>query len=102
MEKNGKAEIIEWHLIIRGNVQGVGFRAVAYRYAKELGIQGTVENLLDGTVEIYAQGTPEQLDLFLAKIQVRFSRDYMHEIKKRVFQPENKKADFSIITHRYL
>jgi acylphosphatase len=92
-----KDEIIEWHLIVRGNVQGVGFRFTVYRIAKEFGIHGTVENLPDGTVEIYAQGTFEPLNLFLAKIQSRFGSDYIHSIKKRHLRAEQKKADFLIL-----
>jgi acylphosphatase len=44
------------HLVVRGRVQRVYFRASTLRKANELGIGGTVTNLPDGSVEIYAQG----------------------------------------------
>lgn len=47
--------------VIRGRVQGVGFRYFAQRAAESLGLAGYVRNLDDGSVEVYAVGTEEQL-----------------------------------------
>jgi acylphosphatase len=46
---------------VRGRVQGVGFRWFVEREAHMLGIAGWVRNNADGTVEILAQGTGDQL-----------------------------------------
>lgn len=55
-------DLIEMHAVVHGHVQGVGFRATVREYAKQHHLYGTVCNLTDGTVEIYAQGTRSQLD----------------------------------------
>lgn len=55
------------HLIISGDVQGVGFRAFVRRHASELGITGWVQNRPDGTVEVLAQGSKEQLEQLLTQ-----------------------------------
>jgi len=47
--------------IVRGRVQGVGFRWFVEREAHVLGIAGWVRNNHDGSVEILAQGTRDQL-----------------------------------------
>jgi len=47
--------------IVRGRVQGVGFRWFVEREAHLLGIAGWVRNNHDGSVEILAQGTRDQL-----------------------------------------
>lgn len=47
------------HVVVRGIVQGVGFRAFTVRAAQRHGVRGWVRNLPDGTVEIAAQGAPE-------------------------------------------
>ena len=47
--------------LVRGRVQGVGFRYFAERTAVLLGLSGYVRNLDDGRVEVYAVGTPDQL-----------------------------------------
>jgi len=47
--------------VVRGRVQGVGFRWFVEREAHMLGIAGWVRNNADGTVEVLAQGTRDQL-----------------------------------------
>jgi acylphosphatase len=46
---------------VRGRVQGVGFRYFVEHSAKALAIRGWVRNVDDGSVEVYAAGTPAQL-----------------------------------------
>ena len=53
-------------IIVSGKVQGVNYRATARNAATELGISGTTKNLTNGDVEIYAAGTKEQLEKFIA------------------------------------
>src|SRR5215467_2259081 len=47
--------------LVRGRVQGVGFRWFVEREAHMLGIAGLVRNNHDGSVEVLAQGTRDQL-----------------------------------------
>ncbi len=47
--------------LVRGRVQGVGFRWFIEREAHVLGIAGWVRNNHDGSVEVLAQGTRDQL-----------------------------------------
>src|ERR1700687_5469247 len=47
--------------LVRGRVQGVGFRWFVEREAHILGIAGWVRNRSDGTVEVLALGTRDQL-----------------------------------------
>jgi acylphosphatase len=47
--------------LVRGRVQGVGFRWFVEREAHILGIAGWVRNNVDGSVEVLAVGTPDQL-----------------------------------------
>ena len=55
--------------LVRGRVQGVGFRWFVEREAHILGIAGWVRNNTDGTVEVLAQGTQEQLRALRARLQ---------------------------------
>lgn len=48
--------------MIRGDVQGVGFRYFIRRRARELGLRGWVRNNDDGTVELLAEGEKPQLE----------------------------------------
>jgi acylphosphatase len=47
--------------LVRGRVQGVGYRDYAQRAASMLGVTGYVRNLDDGSVEVYAAGPPDKL-----------------------------------------
>jgi len=53
-------------LVIRGRVQGVGYRDAAVQAAFEFGVCGWVRNRPDGSVEALAQGEPEALERFAA------------------------------------
>jgi acylphosphatase len=53
------------HLIIYGQVQGVFYRATAKEVADQIGIAGWVKNTEDGSVEIMASGTEEELNKFI-------------------------------------
>jgi acylphosphatase len=44
-------------VVVRGRVQGVGFRYSTVRRARDLGLTGWVRNRRDGSVELVAQGT---------------------------------------------
>jgi acylphosphatase len=49
------------HFLIRGRVQGVGFRWFVHREAAELSLHGWVRNNDAGEVEVLAAGDAEQL-----------------------------------------
>lgn len=55
------------HFVVKGRVQGVGFRWFVLSEAAAIGLRGWVRNTDDGHVEVLAAGEPEQLkDLALA------------------------------------
>jgi acylphosphatase len=54
------------HLVIRGRVQGVGFRSFVQWRARQLGVHGRVRNLPDGSVELRAEGDEATLRELLA------------------------------------
>lgn len=62
-------QIEELHAIVKGKVQGVGFRATAQYYAQKRGLLGTVKNLADGSVEIYAVGDHHTLEGLLSDLK---------------------------------
>ncbi|HCC57377.1 MAG TPA: acylphosphatase [Solibacterales bacterium] len=59
-------EVQARRFVVRGRVQGVGFRDFTQRRASRLGLRGYVRNEPDGSVSAYATGTVRQLDDFEA------------------------------------
>ncbi len=57
------------HLLVKGRVQGVGFRFFASRTANSLGLKGFVRNLPDGRVEIVAEGPKETLEKLIGQVR---------------------------------
>lgn len=57
------------HLVCRGRVQGVFFRASTQREARRLGLTGWVKNRADGAVEVVAEGEEDQVKDLLAWAQ---------------------------------
>lgn len=57
-----RATVTAKKYLVRGRVQGVGFRYFVNQQAGSLGLSGYVKNLDDGQVEVYATGTAAQHD----------------------------------------
>ena len=55
--------------IVRGRVQGVGFRWFVEHEARKIGVAGMVRNLEDGTVHAVAAGSDEQLAELRTKLE---------------------------------
>lgn len=57
------------YVIVRGLVQGVGFRWFAKGLAESLGLSGWVRNREDGAVELEAEGDAVALDEFARRLR---------------------------------
>jgi acylphosphatase len=55
--------------VVKGRVQGVGFRFFAENVANRLRLSGYVKNCADGTVEAYAVGNAAALEEFKTQLE---------------------------------
>ncbi|NPV00433.1 MAG: acylphosphatase [Brevinematales bacterium] len=55
--------------IVRGRVQGVGFRYFVQRRAENIGLTGWVKNLYSGDVQIEACGSDEQVSALIEELR---------------------------------
>lgn len=63
------AKIETRRYVVSGRVQGVGFRWFVEREARTLGLAGWVRNKQNGSVEVLAAGTHEQLNALYARLK---------------------------------
>ncbi len=82
-------------IIFTGRVQGVGFRFTARRAANRRQLTGFVRNVPDGTVEMLAQGRPEDVDDCIQDLKEYFS-GYLKETRIEEIPPDTKYTDFQI------
>lgn len=70
------------HVVIHGQVQGVGFRYFVAREAGELELGGEVRNRPDGTVEVRAEGPRAALEALVERLArgPRFARVSHQEV----------------------
>jgi len=82
--------------IVKGRVQGVGFRYFVLDTAESLGIDGWVQNLPDSSVEFFAQGDEKELDSFVQKIEQGPPMARVDRIFKDAAQPDGTLEGFEI------
>lgn len=88
---------IEVHAHIKGHVQGVGFRATVRHYARQLGVRGTVRNLADGSVEICAQGSQNNILKLFQALHQEFGPSHISTIDQKQATPQTTYEDFNIV-----
>ena len=69
MTTEQEADVKARRFVVRGRVQGVGFRWFVEREAHILGIAGWERNNSDSSVEVLAQGTRDQLSGLRSRLQ---------------------------------
>lgn len=85
------------HLVVRGRVQGVFFRASAQREARQLGLTGYVKNRNDGAVELVAEGEEDQVKDFLSWAQHGPSTARVDKVETRWRSYTGEYPDFRIL-----
>ncbi len=82
--------------LVTGRVQGVGYRYFVYDRALVEGIGGSVSNLPDGSVEIYAEGDAEAMRRFETAIRQGPSHARVDNVEVDVLPPSARSPMFLI------
>lgn len=80
------------HVIVRGLVQGVGFRWGAKEAADSMGISGWVRNRDDGSVELEAEGLAGPLETFVESLRTGVTSARVDEIVAVPVAPKGEKG----------
>jgi acylphosphatase len=71
------------HVMVRGRVQGVGFRAFVEREAKQRALGGWVRNRRDGSVEAVFSGAPETVEAMIEACRRGPPLSHVHTVEDR-------------------
>jgi acylphosphatase len=82
--------------LVRGRVQGVGFRFFAEDHAGLHGAAGYVRNLRTGEVEVVAEGDRQELEAFLSELRRGPQGAYVTDVLVSWEDPRGEFSDFSV------
>jgi len=86
-----------YHVIVQGQVQGVGFRGFVMLQAQRRKLTGSVKNMENGMVEMFVQGEEKDIDSFLAAVEKgdgRFIRVDSMSVKASPVVPNEKRFSY--------
>ncbi len=76
-------------VLFSGRVQKVGFRYFVLRQAVELGVNGFVKNLPEGTVYMEAESTEKNLEILVRRCEIDPPQSNVTSIEKRSIPLQN-------------
>lgn len=85
------------HVVVRGLVQGVGFRWHAREAAERLGLAGWVRNRPDGAVEAEAEGPASAVADFVAELRAGPPSGRVDSVEVRDVPPKRDARSFEVV-----
>ena len=93
--------MIRAHILIKGHVHGVGFRANTRRKATQLGIKGWVRNLRDGRVEVVVEGSNVAINQLIEWCYHGPSRAYVTDVHIEKTESTGEFNRFEVLSGTY-
>ena len=91
------SDLVRVRVFAGGRVQGVAYRFFAEKYAGRMGISGWARNLPDGRVEVLAEGSAGNIEVFLELLREgpRLARVDSFDIRREASTGEFR--DFQVV-----
>ncbi len=90
------ARVARLHALVRGRVQGVGFRWFVQEQASALALAGWVRNLRDGSVELEAEGPRGDLETLVERLREGPGGGDVEGVDASWFEPSATYTGFEI------
>lgn len=87
------------HLIVKGIVQGVFFRAFTRDVASRLGLRGWVKNLPSGSVEAMFEGDKEEIEQAIKQCSIGPPGSRVDDVEVQWKEYEGNLKDFQVRYH---
>jgi acylphosphatase len=88
--------LIRTRIVVKGVVQGVGFRYFTHHLARTLGLSGYVKNRPDGSVEVEVEGEDDAVRAFLDEVSVGPRASYVTGIDIENLPPGGSYDGFEV------
>lgn len=89
---------VTYKVILKGLVQGVGFRYFAHQRAEALGLKGWVKNLATGEVEVVVQGGKDTVNTFIfSDLKQGPSGARVNDMSVDEYKKDNNFPAFSVV-----
>lgn len=85
-------------IIVKGLVQGVGFRFFTVQEAQDLNLLGTVKNLPNGAVEVIAEGEKSMVHTLIKNLRVGPRHSRVTSVDVEWQEPQNDFTTFRVIS----
>ncbi len=94
---SGEEDVASLRAVVRGRVQGVGFRDYVYTRARFLRLDGYVRNLPDGrSLEVLAEGPRSTLEQLLAYLRDGPRLARVDAVETEWHEPTGSYQDFGV------
>ncbi len=80
------------HLIVKGRVQGVGFRWFVREQAEARALAGWTRNLRDGTVECEVEGPQDEVAGFVELLKTQHPSARVDAVESQTLSPRGEKG----------
>ena len=84
------------NIVVKGLVQGVGFRYFVHVHAAQLGLKGVVKNLFSGEVAIEVEGDRSLIEEFITKVKVGPRHSHVTDVSIEWAEPKHRFDGFMI------
>jgi acylphosphatase len=86
-----------YRFLISGKVQGVFYRKSVSQNAMKAGFRGSVKNLMDGTVEVYAELIEDEIEGFIELLRIGSPLSEVNDVSYIVANNEKLEFDGFVI-----
>ena len=90
---------VKKHIIIKGKVQGVGFRYWLHKAAIQKNVTGWVKNKISGEVEALLIGKDEEINSLINLCEIGPLSSEVTKVQIKNYQKEYLKKSFDIINN---
>ena len=94
------SDFVRAHVVFRGRVQGVFFRAYTERWATELGLTGWVRNNPDGSVSAVIEGPRNRIEELIRRLKTKHPYAKVKEVELSWEPATGEFNSFRIVYYR--